>query len=310
MAKDYDVVIIGSGPAGLAAALYCGRARLKTVLLEKDTLGGAIVDAELVENFPGFQEGILGVELVDNMMSQVSQYQVEFKFPVEVKRIDVEENSLKKVNTGGDIYVAKAVIIASGTNPKKLGVPGENEFAGQGVFNCVMCDGDALAGKNIAIVGGGDTGVTGALYMAGLGSKITIIEATLKLTATAVLQERLKAIPEVDVLCSTVVEGIKSGGNGIILTLKNPTIKQQSNLSVEGVFVLIGREPETDYLRDTVELDDLGFIKTTGKMETNVPGIFAAGDVRSGSVWQVITAAGDGATAAIWAERFINAKSW
>ena len=311
MNESYDVIIIGSGPGGLTAGLYCGRARFKTVILEKGNLGGAIIDAELIENWPGVEDGIAGAELAGNMLSQVMQHGVAIESSVEVERIEAgEEKGLKKVITGADTYLAKAVIIAGGTFPKKLGIPGEEEFIGRGIYHCVMCDGAPFAGKDIAILGGGDTGVTGALYMARLGCKIIIIEATAHLNAAMVLQQRLKEVPGVEMLFSTIAEAIECDGNDKVIRIRNIETKTQSELRVEGVFILTGREPETEYLRGTVALNEAGFIEVTHNMETNVPGIFAAGDIRSGSVMQAIAAAGDGATAAISAERYINAKAW
>lgn len=310
MSKDYDVVIIGSGPAGLTAGLYCGRAGLKTVIIEKANLGGAIIDTELIENWPGVEDGIAGAELAGITLSQVMQYEVNIETSVEVEAIETGEEDLKKVITGTDTYLAKAVIIAGGTFPKKLGIPGEEEFIGRGIYHCVMCDGAPFAGKDIAILGGGETGLTGALYMARLECKIIIIEATPHLNAAMVLQERVKEVPGVEMLFSTIAEAIECDGNDKVLRLRNVETKKQSELRVEGIFILTGREPETEYLRRTVGLDKAGFIEVTHNMETNVPGIFAAGDIRSGSVMQAIAAAGDGAIAAISAERFINARSW
>jgi thioredoxin reductase (NADPH) len=310
MTKAYDVVIIGSGLGGLTAGLYCGRARLKTVIIEKGNLGGAIIDAELIENWPGVEQGISGAELAGNTLSLVMQYAVDLESTVEARGIESAEKDLKKVITGGESYLAKAVIIAGGTRPKKLGIPGEEEFIGKGIYHCVMCDGAPFAGKDIAILGGGDTGISGSLYMARLGSKITLIEATPKLNASMVLQERVKEIPGVQILLSTIAEGIEFEGDVKVLRLKSLETKGQSTLRVEGVFILAGRQPETEYLRGTVELDETGFVKVTQKMETNVPGIFAAGDIRSGSAMQAVAAAGDGATAAISAEMFINARGW
>lgn len=310
MSEAYDVVIVGSGLGGLTAGLYCGRARLKTAIIEKGSLGGAIIDAEWIENWPGVENGISGAELAGNTLSQVMQYEVNVESPVEVEGIKAEVKGLKNVITKTDTYLARAVIIAGGTCPKELGIPGEKEFVGKGIYHCVMCDGAPFAGKDIAILGGGDTGISGALYMARLGCKITLIEATPKLNASMVLQERVKEIPRVQILFSTIAEGIESDGDVKVLTLKNLKTKEQSMLRAEGVFVLAGRQPPTEYLRGTVELDEAGFIKVTQNMETDVPGIFAAGDIRSGSAMQAVAAAGDGATAAISAERSINARAW
>jgi thioredoxin reductase (NADPH) len=310
MSKDYDVVIIGSGPAGLTAALYCGRARLSTAVIEKGNLGGAMPDIDRIENWPGIPDGISGAELAGNMLAQVMQYDVSLEPQVEAKGIELAENGLKKILTGGDIYLAKAVIIAGGTLPKELGIRGESDFIGKGISYCVMCEGSHFAGKSIAILGGGDTGITGALYMSRLGSKISIIEATPKLNASMVVQERLKEVPGIKILYSTVAQSIEPDGEFKTLKVRNLLTKEETILRVEGVFILAGRQPETAYLKGTVELDESGFIMVTEKMETNVMGVFAAGDIRSRSTMQLISGAGDGAMAAISAERFINARSW
>jgi thioredoxin reductase (NADPH) len=310
MSKDYDVVIIGSGPAGLTAGLYCGRARLKTMIIEKGNLGGAIIDANWVENWPGVEQGISGADLAGNMLSQVMQYEVDIASAIEVKAIELVEEDRRRVLTTGETYTAKVVIIAGGTRPKKLNIPGEEQFIHQGISYCVMCDGAPFAGKDIAILGGGDNGITGALYMARLGCKIHLIEALPEITASKVLQEKLNEISGAQVWCSTVAEGIDIDGKTKILKLRHTGSNESSKLSVEGVFILVGREPETEYLRGMIILDEAGFIKATNRMETNIAGIFAAGDIRSGSVMQSISAAGDGATAAITASRYINARSW
>jgi len=310
MSKDCDVVIIGSGPAGLTAALYCGRARLSTAVIEKGNLGGAMPDIDRIENWPGTLDAISGAELAGNMLSQVMQYDVTLKPQVEARGIELAESGLKKILTQGDTYLAKAVIIAGGTCPKKLGIRGEDDFVGKGISYCVMCDGSHFAGKSIAILGGGDTGVTGALYMSRLGSRISIIEATPKLNASMMVQERVKEDPRIEILYSTVAESIVADGEFKTLRLRKLLTKEETILRVEGVFILAGRQPETTYLKGTVQLDESGFIIVTDKMETNVAGIFAAGDIRSRSAMQLISGAGDGATASISAERFINARSW
>jgi thioredoxin reductase (NADPH) len=311
MEKEYDVVIIGSGPGGLTAGLYCGRAKLKTLIIEKENLGGAIIDAPLIENWPGAENGISGAELAGNILSQVMKYEIEIVTKVEAIRIDLLEKSLKKVITSdNNKYITKTIIIAGGTRPKKLGIPGEEKFINQGVSYCVMCDGTSYSGKEIAILGGGDNGVTGALYMAHLNCKVTLIEALPELTASKVLQERLKEIREARILCSTITEGIEIDKETKVLRLINRATKERLVLRVDGVFILVGREPQTEFLHGKVPLDEAGFILVTPKMETNIPGIFAAGDIRSGSVMQSISAAGDGATAAIMASRFINSRSW
>ncbi len=304
MTSDYDLIIVGSGPAGLTAALYSGRAKLSTAILEKGTLGGSIVNAESVENFPGFPKGISGSKLGANLLSQVMKYGAEFK-QTEVIGIDLRDDLRWASTTEGE-YSAKAVIIAGGAQPKRIGCPGEEEFAGKGVFYCVMCDGSRFANQKVAIIGGGDGGVSGALYMARIASKATVTEILPKLTATAVLQERAQANPEIEILCSTKIEKITADGDLKTLCLKNMNTGERSNLEVSGIFVLIGLSPQTEYLQGLVEMDNLGYVMVNDRLETSVPGIFAAGDIRKGTVWQAITAAGDGAAAALAAERFIS----
>lgn len=310
MAQDYDIVIIGAGPGGLTAALYCARARLKTVILEKENLGGAIVNADNVENWPGLEQGIPGAELAGNMLSQVMNYGVDIQSAVEARRIEIDEMGLIHIETSMDEYTVKAVIISGGTRPKKLNIPGEENFTHFGISYCVMCDGASFAGKEVAIIGGGDTGVSGALYMDRLGCKIFLIESTERLNASKILLERLKHLAGIQIFLSTWVEGIEFDGERKTLTLRNEDTGEKTILRAQGVFVLAGREPQTEYLKDLLELDEDGYIRVNHYMETNVPGIFAAGDIRSGSAMQLITAAGDGAMAAISAERYINARPW
>ena len=304
--SDYDLIIIGSGPAGLTAGLYAGRAKLSTVIIEKETLGGRITNAELVENFPGFPQGTSGSELSAKMMSQVMQAGVEF-MPTEVTGVEPRDD-LKWVNTTQGDYSALALIIAGGCQPKKLGVPGEDELVGSGVSYCAMCDGNYFAGQDVAVIGGGDGGITEGLYMTRIASKVTVIEILPRLSAARILQERARENPKMNILCSTTVETITTDGDMKSLSLRNVETDEKSVLKVSGIFVLVGLKPETEYLRGLVELDSEGYIIVTSSLETSVPGIFAAGDIRSGSSKQAITAAGDGAAAAFSAEKFITLK--
>ena len=307
MDREYDVVIIGSGPAGLTAGMYCGRAKLNAVILEKGNLGGNIINADLVENFPSYPQGISGANLSGNMMAQVMQYGIMFEF-TEVTSIDLM-GDLKMLNTTGGSFGAKAVIIASGARYKKLGVPGEEALLGRGIHFCAMCDGGQYSGQEVAVVGGGEGGVSEGLYLTRIASRVSIIEVTPGLNAPAVLQERARANEKINVLCSTEVEAITEAEGLKNLSLKNVETGEKSNLKVGGIFVVIGLEPEVEYLHGLVELDSTGFIKVTSAMETNIPGIFAAGDIRSSSAKQAITAAGDGAVAALSAEKFITAQA-
>jgi thioredoxin reductase (NADPH) len=200
------------------------------------------------------------------------------------------------------------LIIAGGCQPKKLGVPGEDELVGSGVSYCAMCDGNYFAGQHVAVIGGSDGGITEGLYMTRIASEVTVIEMLPRLSATGILQERARENPKMNILCSTTVEMITNEGDMKSLSLRNVETGERSILKVSGIFMLAGLSPETGYLKDLVELDSEGYVIVTSGLETSVPGIFAAGDIRSGSSKQVITAAGDGATAALSAEKFITLK--
>jgi len=304
--SDYDLIIIGGGPAGLTAGLYASRAKLHTAVIERGTLGGRIANAELVENFPGFPQGVSGSELSAKMTSQLMQAGVEF-MRTEVTGVELR-GELKWVNTAQGDYSAQALIIAGGCQPKKLGIPGEEELVGSGISYCAFCDGNHFAGQPVAVIGGGDGGITEGLYLTRIASKVTVIEILPCLNAARVLQEKARENPKMDILCSTAVEAITVDGAMKSLSLKNVETGKKSILKVSGIFVLIGLIPETGYLKGLVELDGEGFIKVTSSLETSVSGIFAAGDIRNGSSRQAITAAGDGATAALSAEKFITLK--
>jgi thioredoxin reductase (NADPH) len=308
--KEYDVVIIGSGPAGLTAGLYCGRARLNTIVLEKNELGGQMPNIYSLENWPGTLEGIPGAELAGNALAQVMSYEVGVQSQVAVQGIDVLPDGRKEVRTNEDTCLAKAVIIAGGTRPREVCFDGYDEYLGKSIHFCVMCDGAPYAGKDIAIIGGGDSGVSGALYMNRLRCRITQIEATGSLNASPILREQLKGMSDINVVCSTVAESLRPNGDRLTLGLCNTENDRKTTVDIDGLFILAGRDPETDYLEGTVDLDDRGFVKVDLDMETSRPGIYAAGDVRSRSAMQVITASGDGATAAVGAMRYINGNRW
>ncbi len=298
---DYDVIIIGGGPAGLTAGLYLGRAKRRTILLEKEILGGPTINWEWIENYPGFAEGVSGAQLVLEMANQAVKYGLKFK-EAEVVAIELYSSSRWVACADGTGYTATVVIIAGGARHKKLGVPGEEKLRGKGVFNCALCDGGQFMERVVAVCGGGDSGITEALYMTKLASKVIVIEAMPALTASAVLQERALDNPKLEIRTGLNVEAILGDNHVEGIELEDAE-GQRETLSLDGVLVHVGLEPNTDYLRGTVPLDSQGYIVVNDRMETGAPYIFAAGDIRSGSLRQIVTAVGDGATAALSAER-------
>jgi len=308
---DYEVIIVGCGPAGLAAGIYAGRAGLKVLLLGEKTAGGEMRGIELVENYPGFPDGISGSKLGLEMMKQAMKYGLEFKL-AEVERIDLEKDykavKVKIIRDGEATYLAKTVIIAGGAHPKKLGAAGENEFAGKGVIYCGVCDGPQFKEKVVAVAGGGDAGLTETLYLTRLASEITVIELMPQLTASQILQERILANPKIKICCGTRIETITGDDQVKGLELFNVLTNEKSTLSVGGILIRIGLDPNTNYLKDLLSLDSAGFVLVNEELETSISGIFAAGDIRHGSARQVATAVGDGVAAALSAGRLIKLK--
>ncbi len=304
--REYDVVIIGGGPAGLTAGIYTARARLKSLLLEKGATGGWIINAGVVENYPGFPDGVNGLELADAMQQQAVKFGLE-TLTAEVTGLDLKSEQKVLKTSEGDI-IAGAVIIAGGSDRIKLGVPGEEEFTGRGVAYCAVCDGYFYRDIPVAVVGGGNAAMNEALELTKFASKVTVIHRRDELRATKILQERAFAEPKIEFLWNTVVEAIEGEGTVKKLGLKNVQTGEKSTLDISGIFVATGFRPNTEYLKNIVGLAENGTIITNEKMETNVPGILAAGDIRANSIRQVAAAVGDGAVAAIYAERHITGK--
>jgi thioredoxin reductase (NADPH) len=299
----YEVIIIGGGPAGLTAGLYASRAGLKSLLVERGTIGGQIINATLVENYPGFPQGISGSELGSLMHQQAVKYGLEVVI-AEVKGI-AQGQPYSISTTEGD-FEGTAIIIAAGSEYRKLGVLGEERLSGHGVSYCATCDGFFFRDRAVAVIGGGDTAITDALELTRHAKKVYVIHRRDQLRAGQVLQQRVLAEPKLEFVWSTVVEEVL--GDRVLegLKLRNVKTGQQSNLKVDGVFVAVGLMPNSRSFFDIVDLDDAGYIVTEETMATSIPGIFAGGDIRRNSPRQVSSAVGDGATAAMSAFRYIQ----
>jgi thioredoxin reductase (NADPH) len=303
MERMYDVIIVGSGPAGLTAGLYTSRARLRTLILEKEIIGGELMNRDLIENYPGYPDGILGPELGSNMIKQVMDYSPEIKL-AEVEQVEINDDC-KLLKTSQGNYWGKAIIIAGGSHSRKLGVVGEQEYINKGVFYCATCDGHHFTDKIVAVAGGGDSGITEALLLTRLVSKVVVIELLPNLTATRILQERAYSNPKIEINCGIKIEAIRGDEKVEALEILDFQTQKRGVLEIDGLLVHVGIEPNTEYLKTKVPLDERGQIIVNGKMETEIAGIYAAGDIRHNSPWQISTAVGDGATAALSLEKYL-----
>ncbi len=299
--KDYDVIIIGGGPGGLAAAIYTARDKLRSLLLERGMTGGQIATAEVVENYPGFPEGISGMDLTELMRKQAERFGLEIAL-ADVGSIAPHKGGVTVTSDKGE-YTTRAVIIATGSERRKLGVKGEEELKGRGVAYCATCDAAFFRDVPVAVVGGGDAAITEALHLTGFASKVTIIHRRNRLRASRGLQDTVLKHPKIDVLWDSVVESIEGKDRVEGATIVNVVTDERSHIKLSGVFVSVGLIPNTAFLKGTLKLDEAGYIVTDSKMETEIPGVYAVGDVRQGSARQAICAAGDGATAAVWIKK-------
>ncbi len=304
-AYDYDIIIIGGGPAGLTAGLYAGRGQFKTLLLEKLITGGQVMTTDHVDNYPGFPEGISGFELSQRMRDQAERFGVEIR--------SAEVTGLKPgpdhtvVLEGGEEVVGRALIIASGAQPRRAGFPGEVEFTGRGVGYCATCDGALYRDETIAVIGGGDTALQDAVFLTRFAKKVYLIHRRDQLRGAKLYQERVFANDKIQVIWNTVVTEIKGDKNVSGARLKNVKTGQESDLAITGIFVFVGIQPITGWLNPgLLDQDEFGFIKTDDTMATNIPGIFAAGDVRVKFLRQISTAVGDGAQACFAAEKYLE----
>ncbi|MFA4843455.1 MAG: thioredoxin-disulfide reductase [Candidatus Margulisiibacteriota bacterium] len=299
--QSYDVVIIGGGPAGLTAAIYALRSRLKTLLIEKMVLGGLASTAFQIENYPGFIDSIPGMELCQRMEKQALQLGLEVLWG-NVKKIDQQ----LQVEVGATKLSAKAIIIASGTEPAKLGVPGEDELRGRGVSYCATCDGPFYQGKNVVVVGGGNSAVEEALYLTRFAAKVSIVHRRDQLRADKIIAEKALNHPKIYLYWHAELAEIGGSGKVTEVTLQDKASGKKIKVPADGVFIYIGTNPNNEAVRGIVKLDERGFIITDDRMKTSATGIFAAGDIRSKHLRQIVTAAADGAIAADAAREFIE----
>lgn len=302
----YDIIIIGGGAAGLASGIYTSRGRLKTLLIEKGIPGGLTAATDFIENYPGFPEGIRGMALMEKMKRQTEKFGTEI-IQGEVKEVRPVEGKIE-VETERKTYSAICVIVASGSIPKKLNIPGEKEFFGKGVSYCATCDGPLYRDKDVAVIGCGNSGLQEGEYLLKFVKSIAFVEFLPYMTAEKILQERLGKEGKAKFLLNHMLTRIngKDGVNSIMV--KDRKTGEKKEIPVSGVFIYAGFLPNSDFLNGVVELDDSGYVITNEKMETSVPGIFAVGDVRSKEVRQVTTAVGEGTIAAVMAEKYIRKR--
>ncbi len=306
---NIDFLIIGAGSAGLTAAMYAARSRISTIVIDSSGSGGQALQIADLENYPGIFPAISGYEIADKMQKQAESFGAKV-ISTQVSSIKKEEDSFT-VETAKETYRARAILIATGAEHRALGAPGEKELTGRGVSYCAVCDGPFFRNKKIVVVGGGDSACTEALYLAELGEKVTLVHRRDTLRAQKVNIDRINANKKITVEYDSTVKEIKAGANGAVssVVIKNVKSGVQKEIEASGVFILVGMTPRTDLVQDVLK-DEAGYIKTDELMHTSVKGIFAAGDVRSKPLRQIITAASDGAVAAYAAEKYINSFNY
>lgn len=302
---DYQLIILGGGPAGLTAGLYAARDRLKVLLVEKGVVGGQVLVTDWIDNYPGFPEGLTGSDLVEKMAAQAARFNLETKNGNVVK-VELSEAAKKLILESGEELTSQALIICTGARPNKLGIPGEEEFAGKGVSYCATCDGPFYRDQEILVVGGGDTAIQEADFLTKFASKVTVIHRRDSLRATKVLQEKAFANESIEFIWNANVIGIE-GEKEVERVRLRDNDGTEKEITASGIFILIGTIPNNEILPlEQLGADEQGFIKTDEEMRTRVPGVMAAGDIRSKTVRQIINGAGEGAVAAIAAEHYLS----
>ncbi len=302
--EHVKVLVLGAGPAGLAAALYAARAELQPLVLTGLSIGGQAATTHVIENYPGFPEGVGGSELGESFRQQAERFGTRFEYDTATS-VDLSKRPFT-VKTYGKEYIADTLILATGAAPNHLNIPGEQQFTGKGVSYCGTCDGAFFKGKNIAVVGGGDSALEEALFLTRYAASVTIIHRRDQLRAGAILQSRAKANPQIKFIWNTVVTEVQGDAAVKTLKLKDVNSGAESDLPMDGLFIFIGNTPNTEMFRGQLEMDERGYVKTNMLMETSVKGVYAAGEVMDATYRQVITSAGMGAAAAIQATRLLE----
>ena len=302
----YDLIVVGGGPAGLSAALYAAREGIETLIIERSGVGGQAGITERIDNYPGFAEGVGGGELADAMRAHAERFDGEILPAQAVTGISVHGNYRMVSTESGDGYCASAVLLTPGATYRRLNVPGEEDLIGAGIHFCATCDGPFYKGQELVVVGGGNSGIEEGLFLTKFATKVTVLEVRDRLGASQILQEKAAEHPEIEIRLNTTVEEFKGNGKLSSVVVKDVNTGEIEELHPGAVFIFIGLLPNTDFLRDTVDLDQWGSISTGLTLETNLEGVYAAGDARSGSTKQVASAVGEGATAALMIRQYLE----
>ena len=302
----YDLIIIGSGPAGLTSALYAAREGIETLIIERSGVGGQAGSTEMIENYPGFVHGIKGAELADAMRAQAEGFGVEI-LPAQAVTSIKSDGMYKMLATeSGDEYCSRTMLLATGSRYRRLNVPGEEDLIGAGIHFCATCDGPFYKGQDMVVVGGGNSGIEEGLFLTKFANKITVLERNDRLGASQILQDKADRQPQMEIRLNTTVAEFRGNGKLRSVVVKDINSGQTEELTPGAVFVFIGLDPNVDFLRGTVDLDQLGFITTGDNLQTSIEGVYAAGDVRAGSTKQVASAVGEGATAALMIRQYLE----
>ncbi len=302
----YDLVVVGSGPAGLTTALYAAREGIETLIIEKGGIGGQAGSTERIDNYPGFAEGIGGGELADQMRAHAERFDVEILPAQTVTKIQIDGDYKMITTESGDEYCSMAILLAPGTRYRRLNVPGEEDLIGAGIHFCATCDGPFYKDREVVVVGGGNSGIEEGLFLTKFASKVTVLEFSDRLAASQILREKAEKQAKMEIKLNSAVQEFKGSGHLESILVLDRTSGKVEELFPAAAFIFIGLDPNTDFVKDSVETDKFGFITTSGTLETSLEGVFAAGDARGGSTKQVASAVGEGATAALMIRNYLE----